>query len=71
MGDDIRQATTEGKLQDFDARVQALKQMGGAKQVQKQHDGGKLTARERLDRLFDEGSFQEVQLFVKDRKSVV
>ncbi|HPO21673.1 MAG TPA: carboxyl transferase domain-containing protein, partial [Smithellaceae bacterium] len=65
MGDDIRQATTEGKLRDFDARVQALTQMGGAKQVQKQHDGGKLTARERLDRLFDEGSFQEVQLFVK------
>ncbi|HOC60317.1 MAG TPA: carboxyl transferase domain-containing protein [Smithellaceae bacterium] len=65
MGDDIRQATTEGKIRDFETRAQSMMKMGGEKQVQKQHDGGKLTARERLNRLFDEGSFQEVQLFVK------
>ena len=65
MSDDVKQATTQGKIQDFEAKVQSLMQMGGEKQVQKQHDGGKLSARERLNLLFDEGSFQEVQLFVK------
>ncbi|HYP22937.1 MAG TPA: acyl-CoA carboxylase subunit beta [Actinomycetota bacterium] len=33
--------------------------MGGPDRVQRQHDAGKLTVRERLDRLFDGGSFQE------------
>ena len=65
MSDDVKQATTQGKIQNFEERVQALTQMGGAKAVQKQHEGGKLTARERLDHFFDKGTFQEVQLFVK------
>ncbi|MRR17959.1 MAG: acyl-CoA carboxylase subunit beta [Deltaproteobacteria bacterium] len=64
MSDDL-QKTTQGKIQAFDAKVQALLKMGGEKQVKKQHDGGKMTARERLDYLFDPGTFQEVQLFVK------
>ena len=65
MSDGITQATTQGKIKIFEEKVQALMQMGGEKQVQKQHDGGKLTARERLDYLFDQGTFQEVQLFVQ------
>lgn len=65
MSDETKQATTQGKIQNFEARVQALMKMGGEKQVKKQHDGGKMTARERLDHLFDQGTFQEVQLFVK------
>ncbi len=65
MSDEVKQATTQGKIQNFEARVQTLMQMGGEKQVKKQHDGGKLTARERLDHLFDQGTFQEIQLFVK------
>ncbi|HCS77217.1 MAG TPA: methylmalonyl-CoA carboxyltransferase [Syntrophaceae bacterium] len=65
MSGEVKQATTQEKIQNFEARVQSLMQMGGAKQVQKHHDDGKLTARERLNLLFDEGSFQEVQLFVK------
>ena len=65
MSDEVKQGTTQGKIQNFEARVQTLMQMGGEKQVKKQHDGGKMTARERLDYLFDKGTFQEVQLFVK------
>lgn len=34
--------------------------MGGAERVEKQHGRGKLTARERIDRLFDPGTFLEV-----------
>ncbi len=35
-------------------------EMGGADKVKRQHDGGKLTVRERIDRLLDPGSFHEV-----------
>ena len=38
---------------------------GGETRIKKQHDKGKLTARERLHFLLDEGSFQELDRFVK------
>jgi propionyl-CoA carboxylase beta chain len=40
---------------------------GGEKRVQAQHERGKLTARERLDLLLDEGSFVELDRFVVHR----
>lgn len=40
---------------------------GGQKRIDDQHKKGKLTARERLDILLDEGSFQEIDMFVKHR----
>lgn len=42
---------------------------GGEKRIEQQHASGKLTARERLDLLFDPGTFQELDLFVKHRCS--
>jgi acetyl-CoA carboxylase carboxyltransferase component len=36
-----------------------VRQMGGADAIQKQHEAGKLTARERVDLLFDPGTFSE------------
>ena len=42
---------------------------GGEKRVQKQHDQGKLTARERIILLLDEGSFQEIGAFVEHRSN--
>ena len=36
---------------------------GGQKRIDKQHAGGKYTARERIARLFDEGSFKEIDVF--------
>ena len=44
-----------------------LRQGGGEKAIQKQHENGKQTARERLEKLFDAGSFVEMGLFVKHR----
>ncbi len=41
--------------------------MGGQERVKKQHDSGKLTARERLELLFDPGSFEELDMFVRHR----
>ncbi len=45
---------------DLEARRAKIREMGGAEKVQKQHERGKLTARERLDRLFDDGVYFEV-----------
>jgi len=44
-----------------------LSQGGGSKAKEKQHASGKYTARERLEKLFDPGSFVETGLFVKHR----
>ncbi len=40
---------------------------GGEKRIESQHKKGKLTARERIELLVDEGSFEEVDMFVKNR----
>ena len=60
-------------MKDHLDKLQRLKQEalqgGGEKRVQKQHALGKLTARERLERLLDPGSFQELGMFVKHQIS--
>ncbi len=40
---------------------------GGEKAIEKQHAKGKYTARERIAQLLDEGSFEEMDMFVKHR----
>ncbi|WP_321330225.1 acyl-CoA carboxylase subunit beta [uncultured Ilyobacter sp.] len=40
---------------------------GGAKRIEKQHEKGKMTARERLEYFFDAGSFVEIDAFVQHR----
>jgi acetyl-CoA carboxylase carboxyltransferase component len=50
----------------IDLRAQA-RLGGGEKAIQKQHDKGKYTARERIDMLLDEGSFEEFDMFVQHR----
>ncbi|OWQ84085.1 methylmalonyl-CoA carboxyltransferase [Roseateles aquatilis] len=49
-----------------DKREQA-RQGGGEKRIAAQHAKGKLTARERLDLLFDDGTFEEWDMFVEHR----
>lgn len=61
---------TEEKIKKFEAEKARIMTMGGDKAVLKHHDSGKLTARERLDLLFDRGTFQEIQLFVKHRSTL-
>jgi acetyl-CoA carboxylase carboxyltransferase component len=50
----------------IDLRVKA-KQGGGASRVEAQHSKGKHTARERIEILLDEGSFEEYDMFVTHR----
>jgi len=54
------------RLAELDAK--AL-EAGGAKRIERQHDKGKLTARERIDLLLDAGSFVEMDRFVVHRCS--
>jgi methylmalonyl-CoA decarboxylase subunit alpha len=50
----------------IDLRVEA-KLGGGQKRIDTQHEKGKLTARERIELLLDEGSFEEFDMFVTHR----
>ncbi len=50
----------------IDLRIQA-KLGGGEKRIASQHAKGKLTARERIEMLLDEGSFEELDMFVTHR----
>lgn len=53
--------------QDLEERRKKAFLGGGEAKIQKQHDGGKLTARERLELLFDKGTFVETDAFVESR----
>lgn len=55
------------KNQELKDRREASKIGGGESRIQKQHDQGKLTARERITLLLDEGSFNEIGQFVEHR----
>jgi len=50
-------------------RKQALEGMGGAEAIAKQHEAGKLTARERVALLFDEGTFGETGILATHQSS--
>jgi propionyl-CoA carboxylase beta chain len=54
-------------LQRLDELNKKALEGGGADRVKKQHEGGKLTARERIDLLLDPGSFVELDRFVTHR----
>ena len=56
-------------LRRLDERRAAARAGGGEKRIAAQHAKGKLTARERLELLFDEGSFEEWDMFVEHRSS--
>ena len=55
------------KLADLDARREAAHMGGGQARIDKQHERGKLTARERLEILFDEGTFVEINTLMTTR----
>ncbi|HOD53353.1 MAG TPA: acyl-CoA carboxylase subunit beta [Candidatus Cloacimonadota bacterium] len=60
-------STVKEKLEDLKKREAKAMQMGGAEQIEAQHKKGKLTARERIDLLFDPGTFREIDMFVRHR----
>ncbi|VXB07413.1 acyl-CoA carboxylase subunit beta [Nocardioides sp. AX2bis] len=67
--DDLDIHTTAGKLADLDRRLDAAVHAGSAKAVEKQHAKGRQTARERIEQLFDEGSFVELDELARHRST--
>jgi methylmalonyl-CoA carboxyltransferase large subunit len=57
----------EERIQELRNKKEQLRQGGGAERIGKQHQSGKLTARERVDRVVDPDTFQEIGLFSKHR----
>ena len=53
----------------LDQKQQKVADGGGEKRIQRQHEMGKLTARERLEKLFDPGTFIELDMLVEHRSS--
>lgn len=54
-------------LSQLETRREAARMGGGARRIEAQHARGKLTARERIELLLDEGSFEEFDMFVTHR----
>ncbi|MFI6981727.1 acyl-CoA carboxylase subunit beta [Embleya sp. NPDC050154] len=61
--------TTAGKLADLERRIDEAVHAGSARAVEKQHAKGKMTARERIEYLLDEGSFVELDEFARHRST--
>ncbi len=55
------------KLEELEKRNRAAELGGGEARLQRQHSAGKMTARERVEFLLDEGSFNEIDKFVTHR----
>ncbi|MYE96807.1 MAG: methylmalonyl-CoA carboxyltransferase, partial [Acidimicrobiaceae bacterium] len=55
------------KLEDLRARKSEALAAGPERAVKRQHDKGKMLARERLDYLLDEGSFHELDMLARHR----
>jgi propionyl-CoA carboxylase beta chain len=61
--------TTAGKIADLRRRIDEAVHAGSARAVEKQHAKGKMTARERIEYLLDEGSFVELDEFARHRST--
>ena len=57
----------QDKIKELMALREQAKMGGGPKRIEAQHKKGKLTARERIDLLLDDGSFEEFDMFVSHR----
>ena len=53
----------EKQMDELERRKQKALEMGGPEKIERQHRRGKFTARERIDKLLDPGSFVEVGMF--------
>jgi len=56
-------------LDELERKKESIRQQGGPQRIEAQHSKGKLTARERISLLVDEGSFVEYDQFVKTRST--
>jgi propionyl-CoA carboxylase beta chain len=57
----------DDRIRVLNDKIAEARSGGGEKRIKTQHDKGKLTARERVDLLLDDGSFEEMGMFVTHR----
>lgn len=62
-------SSNQQKINDLIKHREEAKLGGGPKRIAAQHAKGKLTARERIERFLDEGSFEEFDMFVTHRST--
>ena len=65
----MSETSVKQKIVDLKNRQEVIKSGGGKQRIEKQHDSGKLTARERINKLLDPGTFEELDQFVKHRST--
>ena len=63
----IDEKRTENRLSELERLKESAQLGGGKERIEAQHGRGKLTARERLNILMDEGSFEELDSLVTHR----
>ena len=66
---DVDIHTTAGKIADLEERLDEAVHAGSERAIEKQHAKGKLTARERVAKLLDEGSFIELDELARHRST--
>lgn len=57
----------DNKIEQLRKLKEEAKRGGGSDRIKAQHEKGKLTARERIDLLLDEGTFEEIDMLVRHR----
>ena len=67
MEDKINDPSNSEQVKQLNDKITQAHLGGGLKRIQKQHEKKKLTARERVDYLMDEGSFEEIGMLVTHR----
>ncbi|MBR4696716.1 MAG: methylmalonyl-CoA carboxyltransferase, partial [Selenomonadaceae bacterium] len=60
-------ATVQEKIELMKSKKEHIMMGGGQSRIDKQHEKGKMTARERIEKLFDENTFVELDMFMKHR----
>ena len=60
-------SVVQDKIKDLAQLEAQMRAMGGSRAVAKHKKNGRLTARERIDALFDKGTFREIDMFVRHR----
>jgi acetyl-CoA carboxylase carboxyltransferase component len=59
----------EEKIKKLEEKLEKVKLGGGKERIEKQHKAGKMTARERIEYLMDEGTFVEIDEFASSRST--
>ncbi len=63
----MRKINWDDAIKELEMRREKAKMGGGMSKIEKQHSIGKLTARERIDKLLDKDTFVEVDGFIESR----